>query len=367
MKNYLNKGVLYKEWMALRSVALLYTMTLFIAYIIPFIDFVRALKNSISAGPEYYKDFCLYNSQDFTWILKNDSKTVVILGIVIVIATFVVGMDFQGRKYDVLGSMPFKREEIILGKWIVSSLIVVIPMVLTTISMSLIYLVNKEILTPFITNKIIFKYGIICTLGYLFILTFIMFIQSLSGVNVFGGIIGCILLVFPMGIIVLISEFIRIFTLNPNLAYIEKLCKMTHQLINIVEPYFLPEYVFEGIDKLYLFKTVLMLVGAIIISLILMVYSFKKVPLERSGYLVIFRPMEVIFKIGVSICFGLVGGIISCDMLTSYNDIYGITDKNIQEFLPIINKTITLSVLIAILCGSIVYVITNKIIEINKR
>lgn len=367
MKNYLNKGVLYKEWMALRSVTLIYVITLFIAYIKPFMDFIRNLKNLVDTDPEYYKDFCTNHIDSFRWILGSQSKTLLILGIVIVVATFVVGMDFQGRKYDVLGSMPFKRGEVILGKWIVSALLVVIPMVLTTISMSLIYLANKQILTPFINNKIIFKYGIIYTLVYLFVLTFIMFIQSLSGVNVFGGIIGCILLAFPIGIVGLIDQFIRIFTLNPNLLAIEKLWRITDKLIDIVEPCVLVGYALNRPYEQYLFKTVLILVVGIIISLILMVYSFRKVPLERSGYLVIFRPLEVIFKIGVSICFGLLGGVISGDMLSSYNNIYGIPDEKIQEFLPIINKTINLSVLIAILCGCIVYVITNKIIEINKK
>src|SRR3712207_346366 len=98
-----------------------------------------------------------------------------------------------------------------------------------------------------------------------------------------------------------------------------------------------------------------------------MVYAFKKVPMERCGYIVIFKPLEIIFKIGISVCFGLLGVSIVSPMIRSHYNLWRLENLNYENFIHDVNKACTLTVLIGLLCGCIVYVITNKIIEANKR
>lgn len=367
MKNYLNKALFYREWKNMMPLSLMFLFQTFLLVIMPFINTVQNIQEAISKG--IYNDSYKYFFYDF--FISGGPAQAMALGTSILIGTFIIGIDIMGRKYDLLNSMPFKREEIIITKWIIAALTAIIPMVLSFIVMSVVYSGNKDILKDYMDGNMIFQWFLINTLAYLFIVTFIMLIQSLSGKNILGGVVGSIFLILPMGLTILIDGFFSVLALNPNILSQEHYFNIMKKVeaiginssLGIYNLNLSDEYMFSIYGK----SAVLAI--AILVLFILLIYSFKKIPLERNGYIVIFRPLEMIFKVGVSVCFGLLGGLITSQMLKEHYDLYqyDLSNGNIAAYLPIANKIISLTILFTLLCGCIVYVITRKIIEINKR
>jgi ABC-type transport system involved in multi-copper enzyme maturation permease subunit len=367
MKSYLNKALFYKEWKNMMPLSLAFLVEIYLLIIMPFINTVQRLQEEISRGTYSYNDYYLHFFGDF--YQSGNGIFVFLMGTLILIGTFAIGIDIMGRKYDSLNAMPFKREEIIFTKWIIAALTVVIPMLLSFVVMSFVYAGNKDILKVYMDGNMILQWTLINCLAYLFIVTFIMLIQSLSGKNILGGVVGSIFLILPMGLSMLISEILRVLALNPNILSQGQYSNMLKSIESMALNSSLGLYNLDLSDKYMLSfqKESVILVVAIVILVILLIYSFKKIPLERNGYVVIFKPLEMIFKIGVSVCFGLLGGVIASSMLTEHYDVYQYQINNMEAYLPIANKVISLTILLTVLCGCIVYVITRKIVEANKR
>lgn len=361
MKNYLNKALFYREWKNMMSLSLLFLIQTYLLVMMPFINTVQNVQEAISQGVAYNSSYVHFFGDFFI----NGPSQALALGSMILIGTFAIGIDIMGRKYDSLNSMPFKREEIIKTKWIIAALTAIIPMVLSFIVMRIVYSGNKDILKGYFDGTMIFQWFLISTLTYLFVVTFIMLIQSLSGKNILGGIVGSIFLILPMGLTILFDGVFSVLSLNPNILSQENYHSIREKLEVIGVNGSLGLYNLELSDNyaLSIYEKCAVLAVAIIILVALLIYSFKKIPLERNGYVVIFKPLEMIFKMGVSVCFGILGGLIAAQMLIGHYDFYRYDFIN----LPIANRIISLTVLFTLLCGCIVYVITRKIIEINKR
>jgi len=362
MKNYLNKALLYKEWKNVRALSGLFFGQLILFTIVPFVKTVQSLQNEVSQGTfnnSYVKNF----NQFF---LEGNASEVAVIITLIVLGTFIVGNDIMGRKYDSLSSMPFKREEIIISKWIVSALTVIVSVILSSIVIALIYIANKSVLGGYMNGSMIFQRALMNSLTYLFVVTFIMLIQGLSGKNILGGVVGTIFLLLPMGLFVLTSAFLRTLTLNPNILSEKHYIAITNKFESIASVISLAGYSFP-ISNFDIYQKAFILAVIIPILAILLVYSFKNIPLERNGYIVIFAPLEIIFKIGVSVCFALLGGSIASEFFKGHYHLYQYGIDNLEIYVPIANKIITLTMLTTLLCGCIVYVITRKIIEMSKR
>lgn len=339
----------------------LFLMEIYLLIIMPFINVVQRLQEK--RYDQYYLHF-------FTNVIEKPRvDEIFLVGTVIIIGTFAIGIDIMGRKYESLSAMPFKREEIIFTKWIMAALTVVIPILLSFVVMSVVYIRNKDLLEIYMNWNMIFQWALLNSLTYLFIVTFIMLIQSLSGKNVLGGVVGSIFLVLPMGLSMLISELLRVFALNSNVLSQEQYSNIVQRIEVIAFNTFFSVYNLDLSNNSMAssYKKSIILALVILVLVFLLVYAFKRIPLERNGYIVVFKPLEVIFKIGLSICFGLLGGVIASGMLKGHYNLYEYDLSNMETYLPVANKVINLTILLALLCGCIVYLIIRKIVEASKR
>ncbi|KGM98480.1 ABC-2 transporter permease [Clostridium botulinum] len=371
MRNYFNKALIYREWRNTRAIAMMFLLELIGFVILPFIDLVKSTRlNEIKYIP--FKDIESLVEGYFGY----DRYLILVLS-VIFIGSIISSYDLLGHKYDVLNSMPFKREEIIIAKWSMSFLCCIVPIIISYITVFLVYFMNRDFMGKYVTENIIFKWGSINILIFIFVLMFIMFIQSLSGVSIIGSIIGGILLVVPFEIVDMVSGLIRIKFFDPhNGQYMweayDKLNSVFHDIAKVVSPVTYNRHLlFEGFQGsrgvLNVNTKIIILTVTIIILGVLLVYSFKKVPLERMGYIVVFKPLEVICKIGVSICFGLLLANIAAPIISSYYNLWELKNQSATNITHMVNKACIITILIGLLGGCIVYVITNKIIEANKR
>ncbi|AEB76666.1 putative membrane spanning protein [Clostridium botulinum BKT015925] len=350
------------------------------------LPFTHDMKMAIDAMDNKYRyDYewkMLCNIKNYFEHGSNAGLIAIIIG-VIFIATIVIGGDLIGRKYDELNSLPFIREQIIVSKWIVSALVIVVPLIVATSLVHILYHINESFIGKSLTNKMILSWSGITILIPIFVLTFIMLIQTLSGKHLIGGVVGGIFLVLPLGIGALVYNTFDAFRINPNFnniihRYFSNISDHLYYKARILTPALYGfDMKFEKADFADYYDVftknfsirlrIIFLIVFTILAFILMVYSFKKVPIERCGYIVIFRPLEIIFKIGVSVCFGLLGSTIVGSILESHYDIWELKRLNSANFIHVANKVGTLILLIGLLCGCIVYVITNKIIEANKK
>ncbi|EES90438.1 hypothetical protein FDJ70_11855 [Clostridium botulinum] len=374
MKNYFNKALIYKEWRNIRALALLFLLEVIGTIILPFIDKIREIRFNTTINENIY----IIRS----YFYHHEDLQLPLIATAILIGTIIVGAELMGKKYDDLNSMPFKREEIILSKWIVSVLVIVVPLVIGFALVHLLYYMNEDIIGKAVTNKMILSFSTINILVPVFVLTFIMLIQTLSGKHLIGGVVGGIFLVFPVGFGALFFMATDVFRKNPNFInfvhqYFSGISNKLYDFARIITPalygfnlrFEKPKKYYEyNFDIFFSLKLrIIFLIVFTILAFILMVYAFKKVPMERCGYIVIFKPLEIIFKIGVSVCFGLLGASIVSPMIDSHYNLWRLENLNYENFIHDVNKACTLTVLIGLLCGCIVYVITNKIIEANKR
>ncbi|KEI02920.1 ABC-2 transporter permease [Clostridium botulinum] len=385
MKNYFNKALIYREWRNIRALALLFFLEVMFVTIVPFIHDIRtaidAINNKNIYG-DHWESLC--NMKDY-FQGSNQTGLISVSISVIFIATIVIGGDLIGRKYEELNSLPFSRDQIIVSKWIIAMLVIVVPLIVGTSLVHILYHINENFIGKSVTNKMILSWSSINILIPVFVLTFIMLIQTLSGKHLIGGIVGGIFLVFPLAFGSLVFMATDIFRKNPDFInfireHLDGIFSNLYNFARIITP---AAYGFdlrlekpEGYD-VYTFDSfsgffsprlrIIFLIVFTILAFILMVYVFKRVPIERCGYIVIFKPLEIIFKIGVSVCFGLLGASIVSPMIESHYDLWQLENQNSTNFVHVVNKTCTLTLLIGLLCGCIVYVITNKIIEANKR
>ncbi|KEH85312.1 membrane protein [Clostridium novyi A str. 4540] len=379
MKNYFNKALFYKEWRNIRAIAIIFYLQVLSMIIMPFINTIDSIKECRNYGDMSQSEIFAMNKQSLFRHLENRDTFVLMAILIIAIATCVVGYDLIGRKYDILSSMPFKKKEIIFTKWLSIFVTMIVPLAIGYFIIYAVYLMNINLLGSYVTSRMILTWICMNLLVSIFIFTFIMLIQCLSGICGLGGIVGAIFLILPIGLSMLINSIISLYGFSKNLTYFQGI---QDKIVDICSSLTLPSYCFRilyevpDLDDLYYWSNkyympiklrIIILIIATIITFALMIYAFNRFKLEKIGNIITFKPLEPIFKIGVSVCFGLLGAAFTSSITSSHYDLWKLREINAPELVTLSNKAFTITILMGILCGCLVYVITNKILEANKK
>lgn len=349
MKRFLNKALFYKE--IKNSLPFLFIMIFFsLAYVMS--DFAFLLTELYKITGNIYNSLISSYRVSFTESINANTSIgfIFFCSIIIFIAGFLVSSDRNNRGYETLSSMNFKREQIIITKWICGTAAIVIPFTIVSF-----YVIFKFMMCPnayIIPDAVprLFQWWIINMLVVVFIFTFMMLIECLSARPIFAAAVGSIFLILPVALPELIISYIYMFVFQ-NKHLINAFYNF-HYIINRVENnLFLAAYNvnYEGRFAI----NALVLLTAIIICFVLMVYAFKNAALEKTGYLILFEPLKPIFKIGVSACFAMTFSLCA----------YGIEDTLSHDF----SGKISIAVIVLILSGIITYFVTNKLIKMSEN
>ncbi|ABK62220.1 ABC-2 transporter permease [Clostridium novyi] len=385
MKNYFNKALFYKEWRNIRAIAIIFYLQVLSMIIMPFINTIDSIKECRNYGDMSQSQIFAMNKQSLFRHLENRDTFVLMAILIIAIATCVVGYDLIGRKYDILSSMPFKKKEIIFTKWLSIFITMIVPLAIGYFIIYAVYLMNINLLGSYVTSRMILTWICMNLLVSIFILTFIMLIQCLSGICGLGGIVGAIFLILPIGLSMLVNEIISLYGFSKDSTYFQGIQDKIVDICSSLTPssycfrivYEIPDHneSYNYYTNMYYsnrycipnkFK-ILILIIATIITFALMIYAFNRFKLEKIGNIIAFKPLEPIFKIGVSVCFGLLGAAFTSSITSSHYDLWKLREINAPELVTLSNKAFTITILMGILCGCLVYVITNKILEANKK
>lgn len=374
MKNYFNKALFYKEWRNIRGIALIFYLQVLAMIIMPFINTIDNIKEKNNYREFTQSQIFEMNKNLLFRHLQNGDSFFILTILIIAIATFVVGYDLIGRKYDILNSMPFKKKEIIFTKWLSIFTTIIIPLAIGYFIVYIVYLMNIDLLGSYVTSRMILTWIVMNLLVSIFVFTFIMLIQCLSGICGFGGIVGAIFLILPIGLGTLIVSLISSYGFSKGFNHFQNIQDKIYDIcssltlssycFNIL--YDIPDYYIKEYYMPIKLRIIILIIS-IIITFLLMMYAFSKFKLEKIGNIIAFKPLEPIFKIGVSVCFGLLGATFTSSITSSHYDLWKLREINAPELVSLNNRAFIITILMGILCGCLVYVITNKIIEANKK
>lgn len=349
MKRFLNRALFYKE--IKNSLTFLFIMIFFsLTYVMT--DFSFLLTEMYSKTGNIDNNFISSYRESFTDSINANTSVgfIFFCVMVIFIAGYLISADRNNRGYETLSSMNFKREQIIITKWICGTAVIIIPFTIVSF-----YVIFKFMMCPntyIIPNVVprLFQWWIINMLAIMFVFTFMMLIECLSSRPVFAAAVGSVFLILPLALPELIFSYIYMFVFQ-NKPLIITLSRY-HTIINRLESnLFFPAYNvnYEGRFAI----NALVLLMAIIICFVLMVYAFKEAALEKVGYPILFEPLKPIFKIGVSACFAMTFSLCA----------YGIADSLSHDF----SGKISIAVIVLMLSGIITYFVTNKLIKMNEN
>ncbi|MGY4690666.1 sulfite exporter TauE/SafE family protein [Salibacterium sp. K-3] len=208
---------------------------------------------------------------------------------------------------DMMHSLPIKRHHLLANQMISGVVMLVIPMVVTAL---LTWLAAESYpLYENLSAGDIWSWAGLHTLMALFFFLFTVFTGMMTGISVAAGILAFILLMLPLGLITLINENLAVFLYGfaPNYA------SSTEQIAHW-SPLVMAEEVMR--EELSAGQVIGFFAGAVVSgALAFLLYRYRHV--ESATQAVTFKPLQPIFKYGVTFCFMLVGGL----YFYQYNDI----------------------------------------------
>ncbi len=369
MKVYLNKALLFKEWKSAKWGMLILFLVELQQIVMNFSNNLNSMKVYLTQykGDKYFAK----NIIDSANQVICDMGNFVIIEILVVFLIFmVISMD-RGKNYEILSVMPFNRREILKAKYFVSMESVIVPTVISYIIVTFMYFANITIIGPYVDYKLLLFGCILNLLVLILEVTILITVQYICGIGIVGAVLGAVVLALPSILISLIINFMQALEYNPlfknAIEYrVTKYKAMFSFLGEWINPMgynqsFQQYFPLTGGNVMQLdirnFKMNMfyircsIIIFSIIIFYLLSYYAFNKNKLENTGTIFMFSSFNMPFKIGTSICFG----ILTCNII--FNNVF----RN-MVYMPKVIFMLSSLLIISILS----YKITDKVIKMNK-
>lgn len=297
------------------------------------VEFLTIWVSNFSQSIAYVKNKPGITKASINYMIYNYNSVLVMIFSYILAAAFYIGIDRINNKYEIYLSMPFKREQIIFSKWICGIISCIVPVIITYFVIILMYLGNKNQMVEYISLSSIFLWGIISLLVYIFIMTFGMVIQFLSGSTIAAAVIEILIFLVPTLFVNCIADLLDKFDLYEK--YSMNIC-----IVLYANP--------TTDSTLSSWQKIVILLLVIGIFTFVLSAVFNNYKFEGTGTIIIYKPLEVIFKIWIAVSTGA---------MVPHIFISLILRNGIREFSSSIEFTMM------VICGVVVYVFTDKIIR----
>lgn len=252
---------------------------------------------------------------------------------IIALACLLIGLERNTRRNDFTFSLPFKRRDLFLAKWCYGTAIIAIFHIVNfLIAYFIIYQSEYQLALNLVSTIEIF-WGPL--LGFIMFFTFALLIGTISGEMISQVVLSFVFGIFPLGLFLLIQELINI-----------------HFRIHINSPTWL-EYMTPFMyvsNHPPLLTTIILPVIFTGLLLWLGVYLYERNKIEHNGEFLIFKVLNPIFLIGITICLSLLGGMIfssfapwSADLLRIISYWIGFTTSLLFSLL-IVNKLLSMNI-----------------------
>ncbi|NFD57306.1 ABC transporter permease [Clostridium botulinum] len=314
MKRLFKDPLFYKDWKSSKWICLLMTLILFWDKPNGAFSELSRQKYQMLMDKTFVFDKWWFNQLLLGW---NNGKNILVLGVIVLLCILLFKGEKQDSTCDLLHSMPFTRKDIIVSKIKAGILTITIPFLINFIIITVFYFNNKSYIGSFYSD--IPKFYSINLLFCLFFFMFLMFMQSIVGQYFAASIIAPITLFVPFMLVTYIVDLIRLSEGlgydSPKLMALDQFVRSLHiyeimntkaldrvekgpdgeQVNNIFK------FIYENFDI-----KIMVLIILVVVFAILSVIIYNRVKLERINQLIIFKPVETVFKLGVGICIGMI-------------------------------------------------------------
>lgn len=317
-----NRTLLWKEWKYTGGLYL--TLLVVVSYFTSF-QFIMDLMRDIKY-PAFMVGFEMSNLVG----LYDPGFSIITLLVVVGIAAFTLGGERDKNTFNLMLAMPFTRQQIINSKFVLGIGAITTSFAVNALFVSLLMRIFAEQVNRVnygfgFTVGEVWMWALINIIVLAFIFTFTLFISTLSGTSLGNGILSIIFLAFPVG-------FAGLAIMNFDIWFPATIYNSTFMDIGgkIVNQLTVPAYFMIPLD---VYPSNFILSQPLAYSLLVLavgglygltVWSFNKNPMERNGEVLIFSKLEGVFKLGVTVCFSLLGGIFISSMFYDYGRIFAL-------------------------------------------
>ncbi|WP_251862543.1 ABC-2 transporter permease [Clostridium sp. Marseille-Q2269] len=357
MKTLFKDPLFYKEWKNSKWICILMTLILFwhkVNYISSQLDFFK----DTTKGNQAMFDKMWFNK----YLLSSGTDGIMLMaGPTLLLCILLFKGEKQDSTCDLLHSMPFTRKDIIISKIKVGILTITIPFLINFILLTCFYLNNKSYIGTSYMD--IPKFYSINLLFILFFFVFLVFMETIVGQYFAAVVFSPIILTVPYMLTSYVVDLIR-FTqgLQYDAFKFVSISKISENLFiyGIIQskPLLIDKKDINGeiirdVDKLIYENfniKIMILIVLIVVFSILAVIIYKKVKLERVNKLIIFKPIETIFKWGVAICVGMI-----------FSQIFGYPHKPEESAnMPLIYTTLVIGTVIGYFISKLALKFSNR-------
>ncbi|WP_132995482.1 ABC transporter permease subunit [Sporanaerobacter acetigenes] len=300
-----NKNLFNKDFKMIKPIVIFIAIIIFFSTTLPVTTSYNQYKERLES---YKEDGIEFNEKeemqsriyDVHYSLEATREICTVISILapIVMAIILFGEEKRRKTFEVLSTMPFTRYEIFFNKLLVSLVAIILPFVINSLIMLLALGLSSN-LRIFYSARDVLLWCIKIIYQQMPVLGFSFLFGALTGTTIAQFILTGIFLVFPIGFFTLISYNLDYWGLKlPSAPGVVSEKFINYSILGVFDsPY-------HG-TKYYIYYIVLS-----IILLFLSKILFDRNKLERSGETLEFENIETFFKVGVSICFALLMGII---------------------------------------------------------
>lgn len=314
-----NRALLWKEWKYAGGMYL--GLLGVVAYLSSF-QFIMDLSRCIKY-PELQVGFQMSELVNF----YEGGASFIVMLMVVGIGAVIMGAERDKNTFNLMLAMPFSRQQIVTSKFVIG-----IAAIITIFTVN--SLLVTSLMQAFSGYVSWYDYGFgftagdvwrwaltnIIVLAYIF--TFTLFISTLSGTTLGNGILSMIFLVFPIG-------FFGLILMNLQYWFPEMTNSIWWTVEKILTQITVPAYLLMPVNTYLKLNVISLLSYGMIVLMIavwygLTVWLFNKNPMERNGEVLMFSQTEGFFKLGVTVCFALLGGVISGYVFYDFSSVFAI-------------------------------------------
>ncbi|QKS70706.1 ABC transporter permease subunit [Paenalkalicoccus suaedae] len=221
---------------------------------------------------------------------------VIIALIITVLAALMIGLERNTRRNDFTFALPYSRKSLFLAKWALGMTAILGSFIVNfIIAYLLIYFSSFSYALDLVSLTEIFVAPLI---AFAMFYSFALFIGTISGEMISQIVLTFIFGFFPLGFSTLVYDFFltnNIATILPSINYWNWIEYITPLYSVVGANLSLIGFLINGI------LTVLFTVGGI--------YLYQENKIEHNGEFLIFKRLTIVFLIGITLCFSLLGGL----------------------------------------------------------
>lgn len=272
----------------------------------------------------------------FHYYFNYTEVSLILILIVLILACTMIGLERTNQSMDFTLSLPFKRQTIMLTKWCLG-VVHIVSAILVSITITSLLLSNSG-LNQYVGMGIFWYFGLVSILVLVGIFTFTMAIGFMGASVISQLAFSVIFLLFPAGIMVLVDELLSyhsnalemvhfylgqdVYTFFENLTFPLQLLLVEQRINGVLHGYS------HGPNELTILPLLIPCIVTIVALGLILLFS-KNMKSESNGKIVVYEKFIPILRIGVFVCFYMLGGAILPSFVHSYNEVPNVSTYHI--------------------------------------